>query len=323
MTAFVILNPRSGGGRVAEHDLVARVRAAGAQTHVLAPGDDLGAVAAKGADAGATVLGMAGGDGSLATVARVAADRDLPLLCLPAGTLNHFARDAGLNVDDPGDALRALAGGREKRVDLGELNDEHTFVNVVSLGLYAEMVADPAYRHAKGRVAREHLAADLARGPGFAVTLPDGTTLAGTLMLLASNNPYQFARRRWNAERFRLDAGRLGLSVIAVPPVAARRRGDALTRVVLRGRDRSEFWRDWTGEDWEQDFGGAPVPVAVDGEALTVASPVRLRIRPGALRLLVPADVPDERPHGGRLASRHSATYFWRSLRRWIRVTRG
>ena len=322
MNAFVILNPHSGGGRVARHDLVARAEAAGARTHLLAPGEDLAAVAAKAADAGADVLGMAGGDGSLATVARVAADRDLPFLCLPAGTLNHFARDAGLEVDDPGDTLRALADGREKRVDLGELNDEHAFVNLVSLGLYAEMVADPAYRHDKGRVARDYLAEALAQDRGFPVTLPDGTTLQHTLVMLVSNNPYQFARWRWNAERFRLDGGRLGLSVIALPPVAARRRGNALASVVLRGRDRSEFWREWTGERWEQDFGGS-TPVAIDGEATTVEAPLRLRIRPGAVRLLVPADVPDERPHDGRLASRHSATYFWHSLRRWIRVTRG
>jgi len=325
MGAFIILNPWSGGGRVAEYDLDARARAAGARTHILGTGDDLAAVAGAAADAGATVLGMAGGDGSLGVVARVAMQRDLPFLCLPAGTLNHFARDAGLDTEHPPDALRALTGGREKRIDAGELNDAHTFLNVVSLGLYAAMVADPAYRHAKGRIARRHLEAALTGGPRprFDVTLPDGSVLPDALVLLVSNNPYRFARLRWNAERFRLDGGRLGLSAIAVPPVESRRRGDALARIILRGRDRSEFWRAWTAPAWTQDCGpaGAPVPVAMDGEALCVAGPVRLRIRPRALRLLVPRDVPDERPSDGRLTSRHSATYAWRSLRRWLRVT--
>ena len=291
---------------------------------MLAPDDDLTTVATRAADAGATVLGMAGGDGSLGVVARVALERDLPFLCVPAGTLNHFARDAGLDVENPPDALRALRDGREKRIDVGELNGEHTFLNVVSLGLYADMVADPAYRGAKGKVARDHLERKLSGGehPGFTVTVPDGRQLSDALVLLVSNNPYRFARLRWNAERFRLDTGQLGLSVIALPPVESRRRGDALARVVLRGRDRSEFWQDWTAAGWDQDPGAEQVPIALDGEALTVPGPVHLRIRPKALRLLVPRNVPDERAARGRLASRHSATYAWRAMRRWIRVTK-
>jgi diacylglycerol kinase family enzyme len=324
MSTFIILNPRSGGGRVAEHDLDARARAAGAETHVMSPDDDLAAIATKAADAGATVLGVAGGDGSLGLVARVAVQRDLPFLCLPAGTLNHFARDAGLDTENPADALRALTGGREKRVDVGELNDNRTFLNVVSLGLYAAMVADPEYRHAKARVARDRLEAALEHGqdPPFQVTLPDGTVLRDVLVLLVSNNPYEFARLRWDAERFRLDRGRLGLSAIALPSGEIRQRRHALAAAVLRGHDRSGFWHDWTAESWVQDFDGADdVPVALDGESLLARTPVRFRIRPRALRLLVPADVPDERSRDPRVASRHSAAYAWHALRRWVRVT--
>jgi diacylglycerol kinase family enzyme len=325
MAAFIILNPKSGGGRVAEFDLDGRARAAGAQTHVLEPGDDLAAIASKAADDGAAVLGIAGGDGSLAVVARVAMERDLPFLCLPAGTLNHFARDAGLDIEDPPDALRALTDGREKRIDVGELNDSHTFLNVVSLGVYAAMVADPTYRYAKGRVARGHLEAALAGAlhPRLDVCLPDGSVLRDALVLLISNNPFQFARMRWNAERFRLDRGVLGLAAIALPPGEYRRRRDALAQIVLRGRDRSEFWREWTAVEWEQDFGAAdePIPVALDGESLILDGPVRVRIRSRALRLLVPRDVPDERSRRSRVASPHSVTYAWRLWRRWIRVT--
>ena len=325
MTAFIILNPRSGGGRVIEHHLDARARAAGADTHVMSPDDDVATIAAKAADAGATVLGMAGGDGSLGLVARVAVQRDLPFLCLPAGTLNHFARDAGLDTDDPADALRALSGGREKRVDVGELNDSHTFLNVVSLGLYAAMVADPEYRHAKALVTRNRLEDALEHGPhpAFDVPLPDGSVLPDVLVMLVSNNPYEFPRLRWDAERFRLDHGRLGLAAIALPPGQARHRRDALARAVLGGLDRSELWREWAADTWVQHFDGADqVPVALDGEPLTVRTPVRFRIRPRALRLLVPPDVPDERSRDPRVASRHSASFAWHALRRWIRVTR-
>ncbi len=324
MTAYVLLNPRSGGGRVAEHHLESRVRDAGARPYVLKPGDDVEALARRAAGDGATALGIAGGDGSLGPVAGVAIERDLPLLVLPAGTLNHFARDAGLNTDDPGDALRALHGGREKRVDAGELNGAHTFLNVVSLGLYAAMVADPDYRHAKGKIARERLADALAHGPQpmFAVGLPDGSALRDVLVMLISNNPYEFPRLRWDAERFRLNSGELGLSAIALPPGEARHRREALAEVVLRGRDRSEFWRAWPAPSWRQDFEGGRVRVARDGEPLTVDSPLRVRIRPGALRLLVPAGVPDVRSRDSRVASRHSAAFAWHALRRWLRVTR-
>lgn len=324
MTAYVLLNPRSGGGRVAEHHLESRARDAGARPYVLKPGEDVEALARQAADDGATALCIAGGDGSLGPVAGVAIERDLPMLVLPAGTLNHFARDAGLDTDDPGDALRALRGGREKRVDAGSLNDTHTFLNVVSLGLYAAMVADPHYRYAKGRVARERLEDALAHGPQpmFAVGLPDGSALHDVLVMLISNNPYEFPRLRWDAERFRLNSGELGLSAIALPPGEARHRRDALAGVVLRGRDRSEFWRAWTAESWTESFDGGRVRVARDGEPLTVDSPLRVRIRPGALRLLVPADVPDVRSRDPRVASRHSAAFAWHAMRRWLRVTR-
>jgi hypothetical protein len=92
--------------------------------------------------------------------------------------------------------------------------------------------------------------------------------------------------------------------------------------VVLRGPDRSEFWHAWTADTWVQEFGDAEkVPVAVDGEAVTVRAPLRFRIRPGALRLLVPPDVPDARSRDPRVASHHSAAYAWHTVRRWVRMT--
>jgi diacylglycerol kinase family enzyme len=324
MNAYVILNPRSGGGRVAEYGLVERTRATGAEVHVLDEGDDLAAIAREAVDNGADVLGMAGGDGSLGVVARVAIERDVPFLCLPAGTLNHFARDAGLDTENPPDALRALTDGREKRIDAGEVNDEHTFLNGVSLGLYAAMVADPGYRYAKGRVAREKLDDALTHGEHPALRLtPPGGRPEDALVVLISNNPYEFPRLRWNAERFRLDHGRLGLAIVSLPAGAVRERRRALAQVVLRGRDRSEFWQSWEETSWTQDFAaGDAVPVAIDGESLTLHGPVHVRIRPKALRLLVPRDVPDERSRDPRVASRHSAVFAWRSMARWIRVTR-
>ena len=91
---------------------------------------------------GGTPIGMAGGDGSLAEIAGLAADRDQPFVCIPFGTRNHFARDLGLDLEDPVAGLAAF-DGEERRVDLGTVGDR-SFVNNVSLGLYASFVHDPA-----------------------------------------------------------------------------------------------------------------------------------------------------------------------------------
>ena len=88
---------------------------------------------------GADALAMAGGDGSQAVVAAIAAEHDLPYACIPAGTRNHFALDLGVDRDDVVGALDAFVDGGERRVDLAEVNGR-VFVNNVSLGLYAEAV---------------------------------------------------------------------------------------------------------------------------------------------------------------------------------------
>ena len=93
---------------------------------------------------------MAGGDGSQAIVAAVAAEQDLPYACVPAGTRNHFALDLGVDRDDVVGALEAFVDGGERRVDLAEVNGR-VFVNNVSLGLYAEAVQRKGYREAKIR----------------------------------------------------------------------------------------------------------------------------------------------------------------------------
>ena len=82
---------------------------------------------------------MAGGDGSLAAVAAVAVERDLPFVVVPFGTRNHFARDVGLDRDDPLAALARLRDGRERRIDIGRVNGR-AFLNNVSLGHYARLV---------------------------------------------------------------------------------------------------------------------------------------------------------------------------------------
>jgi diacylglycerol kinase family enzyme len=128
--AFLLINPRSGNDSPSARELVAAAEGHGIETHVMAEGENLVEIA-RGAEA--DKLGMAGGDGSLAPVADVALERDVPFVCVPFGTRNHFARDLGLDRGDPIGALGAF-DGVERRIDVGRANGQ-LFLNNVSLGL--------------------------------------------------------------------------------------------------------------------------------------------------------------------------------------------
>jgi diacylglycerol kinase family enzyme len=144
----VIVNVKSGGGKATRFDLLREAEKRGVRTIVLQPGDDLGELAERAIADGADVVGMAGGDGSQAVVARVAMRHGTPRVCIPSGTRNHFALDLGLDRDDVVGALDAFTDGVERRIDLAQVNDR-VFVNNASLGVYARVVQSEAYRDAK------------------------------------------------------------------------------------------------------------------------------------------------------------------------------
>ena len=142
--------PPLGGGKVVRFDLKSKAEALGAKVALLdGPGyvDVAGLVRDAVAD-GADLLGVAGGDGTQALVAGIAAEHDIPLLVISAGTRNHFALDLGLDRDDPSTCLDALTDGEEVRVDLGH-DRRRPFVNNASFGAYAEIVQSPEYRDNK------------------------------------------------------------------------------------------------------------------------------------------------------------------------------
>ena len=147
---FLIMNPRSGGGKVTKFRLQEKAEALGAEVALLeGPGMvDVAALARQAVADGADLLGVAGGDGTQALVAGIAAEHGLPFLVISAGTRNHFALDLGLDRDDPATCLDALTDGEELDVDLGVIGDR-TFVNNASFGAYAEVVRSPAYRDDK------------------------------------------------------------------------------------------------------------------------------------------------------------------------------
>ena len=108
-SSHLIVNPAAGSAAALRESLTGAARHRGIGVHMLERGEDarLAALAAV-EEGGAESLAVAGGDGSVAAVAGVAVECDLPLVVVPTGTLNHFARDLGLDLTRP---LRATRGG--------------------------------------------------------------------------------------------------------------------------------------------------------------------------------------------------------------------
>jgi len=286
----LIMNPRSGGGKVERFGLREKAEALGAHVRLLeGPGEtDVAELARKSAAEGADLLGVAGGDGTQALVADVAAALGLPFLVIPAGTRNHFALDLGLDRDDPSKALDALQDGVEIRVDLGRAGGR-TFVNNVSFGAYAEVVQSPAYRDGKTRTTMELLPDLLVGQKGARLSARAGdTTFSAPQALLVSNNPYGTGDIAGLGRRARLDGGELGAVGIEVSS-AAQAAG------LLRGGRAAGLTRA-TATEVVIETDRPSIPAGVDGEALLLPVPVRCEVRPRALRVLVPRRRPGMRP---------------------------
>lgn len=281
-SSCIVMNPRSGGGTVARRRLVEEAKRRGAQVHLLEPsGPGVAELLNAAVDAGAAVVGVAGGDGTIAAAAAVAADRGIPLLVVPAGTRNHFAMDLGLDRERPERALDALVDGVEVTTDLGAAG-ERTFVNNVSVGAYADLIRRRDYRDHKLLVAVAALP-ELVVGreaPHFQVRVDDATVVDPAVALI-SNNAYATGGPGRLARRERLNAGVVGLLCIFRPP-APPTPGASPTQPPVTARTATAVVL--TSQE-------AVLPVAIDGEAVDLHTPVTCRVRPGALRVLVPRAV--------------------------------
>src|SRR5499425_2866382 len=281
----LFINPRSGDGKAARARLAERARDTGIEAVILGPGQDLAALAGEAAAAGADALGMAGGDGSLAVVAAVAAAHGIPFVCVPAGTRNHFALDVGVDRHDLTGALDAFTGGVERQIDTAEVNGR-LFLNNASLGIYGDAVRSPAYRDAKVRTLLETAAevtGPSAEAPVLYLVDDLGREHRDLVVVLVSNNPYALDRPLARGTRPALDRGQLGIAVIDAPGHSPRPPGRAWSTPRLEVR--------------------APEPVhaGVDGEAVELSPPLRFAIRPAALRVRIspphPGASPSARQH--------------------------
>jgi diacylglycerol kinase family enzyme len=291
----IFVNPKSGGGKAMKYHLPDEARGRGIKVVMLEKGDDLRSLAEAAVADQADALGVAGGDGSQAIVAAVAAATGLPYICIPAGTRNHLALDLGIDRDRPLRALDAFGRARETFIDLAEVNG-HIFVNNVSLGIYASIIASEDYRDAKRQTVTELLPDLLAPGSGekfaFSVDGPDGPVTDASVIEV-SNNPYRLSSLGGFGSRPRLDSGALGVAALSVDGASDINRLVALEATGAPGRYKG--WRQWSAPSVVVN-GPAALPVALDGEVRTFDPPLRFEVRPRALRARIAFDEPGASP---------------------------
>jgi diacylglycerol kinase family enzyme len=283
---YLIMNPKSGGGKVEKFDLKRKAEELGAEVFLIDGPEpvDVAKVARQAVDRCADLLGVAGGDGTQALVAGIAAEHGIPFVVISAGTRNHFALDLGLDREDPAAGLNALSDGVELQVDLGVINGQ-TFVNNASFGAYAEVVETPAYRGDKLNTTLDTLP-DLLQGHRGARlrALADGTEIEAPQALLVSNNPYGTGDIAGLGRRARLDRSVLG--VVGVTVANARQAVG-----LLRGRHATGL-SVLTAKQIEITADVPQIPVGVDGESILMSTPVSCVVSPRALRVWVPRDRP-------------------------------
>ena len=291
----VIINANSGTtDKEAARRLLADVfgaRRIEARISLAETGAEVVALARRAARSDSQTIVAGGGDGTISAVASTLVGTSKTLGVLPLGTLNHFARDLRIPLDLES-AARTIIAGHTIRIDVGEVN-ERFFLNNSSLGLYPSIVhhRDRRQRLGHGKWPAFLWAAFtvLRRYPFLDVRLSaDGKELTSrTPFVFIGNNEYEMESFNIGG-RARLDAGqlslyvthrtgRLGLLRLALRALLRRLRG-AEDFVALRS---TEIWIETRRRRMR---------VSTDGEVVVMQSPFHYRVRPGALRVIVPED---------------------------------
>ncbi len=295
MQMTVIVNAASGVREREVDEECARIGAGLEERGVRAtvrqvPGPRLTEAAGEAAAEGAQAVVMAGGDGTMSAGAAALAGGDCAMGILPLGTLNHFARDLGI-PEDLDAAIAVAAGGVVRRVDVGEANGR-VFVNNASMGLYPLAVAGREARQEEGArkwpAMVKAAAATFRRFPVLRVTLHVAAAAVPvtTPLVFVGNNRYDMKLLSLG-KRSTLDGGELWLYV-------ARHRGRAgflgLSLRAVAGRlDQARDFVGYAAQELAVDDRRRVIPIAFDGELCEMESPLRCRVRPRALPVIVPA----------------------------------
>ena len=281
----LLVNPLSGGAKAESLDLVAQARARGIECHEFGPGRDLRQLAVEALAGGADVVGVAGGDGSLAVVADLVSSAGAQMVVIPAGTRNHFAMDLGLDRADALGALAAFGEARVQIVDMARVNGR-AFLNNVSMGIYGEVVQSASYRERKLETTIEELPSLVETPPDLRFTGPDGLAHTTVHIVHVSNNPYLLDVRGAGG-RPRLNSGELGIVTAELSNAAGVT--EMFARAAIGLLKSSTGFNAWTATSFEV-HSDQPIAAGVDGEAVELSAPAEFTIEPAALQVRIPLD---------------------------------
>ena len=292
---IVLVNAKSGlddkRNCQAQLEELLRLEHVDAEVRVFQRGEELLGEARRAVGEGCRVLVAAGGDGTVSGIASVVAGTDTVLGVLPMGTLNHFAKDLGIPLAAK-DAVRNLVDGRTVQVDVGEVNGR-TFVNNSSVGLYPSLVREREHEQRLGkRKWSAFLVAMwtvLGRYPMIHVKLEadELSTTRRTPLVFIGNNPYEIHGLKLGT-RARLDGGKL--SVYLTRDVSRWRLFVFALRALFGNLREAEDFDTLETSALSIRTSGRHVHVAADGEVVLLESPLEYRIRPAALKVVVPQE---------------------------------
>ena len=291
----VLLN--RGGGALARDPKIASeaekaLKQAGLDVEVeLLSGGDYAVRCRAIAERGDPLLVVGGGDGTISAAASAVVGTNTSLGILPLGTLNHFARDLRI-PPELDEAARLIAKGKDRRVDVGEMNDR-IFINNSAIGLYPLMVIDREVQQVRlGRSKRAAMLVaslrTLTRFNHHRLTLTVNEERTGridTPLLFVGNNDYRIDIGA-PGRRESLDGGELCVLVMR----KKTRRGFLAASIrALFGRGRSDDMVRL--DDVERLRVSVPkkrLAVSLDGEVARDEPPFNYRIRKRALRVIAP-----------------------------------
>ena len=294
----LIINPKSGNGRAIKAGVDEVARSRDIDVIITEKGDNIEVLARRAVQAGADVIGVSGGDGTLGAVAKVALEYGLPLVVLPGGTRCHFARDIGL---DPKNIVDALEGfwGVARKVDAGVIG-ERVFLNNASFGIYADIVDHPEYRGHKVATSRKVLQELLdGKRSAYSLKFKDGEGVRHTqaVQLFVGVSSYQTLKLFELGRRDSIDTGKLQMTAItALDDVTIRRLMGALTFPRYSGVTLPNNFLQWTAKEFTLSSAAGTIVAGVDGEREQYNTPVKIRIIPKKLTVMVPAEGVRSRP---------------------------
>lgn len=281
----LVVNPASGSGTGARvldevHEALPK-----AKIVELKEDDDVEEVL-RAAARDAEVLGIAGGDGTVAAAASIAVEQGVPLAVFPGGTFNHFAKDIG--CDTTAKTVAAIQAGDISCVDMLCLNEKQMVVNTASVGSYPQFVQTREKLEHKigkplaGIYAMFHT---LLRDQPVRITY-DNQTLQTSLFFLGNSIylPSGFAPSR----RTRLDDGLIDIRMLETGRPFSRLR--IVTSLALGRLTRSPLYRELRVPEFTFESVDGPTVLALDGEVGTELSKASFSVRYRALPVFRPAE---------------------------------